>query len=89
MAARDQALDFLGSPAFLSQIIFLLCMDLHLLMFDIQAQMVVDAHVLVRYPHQGEERDQVTAPVVVQQFESSKNEKRRRNIMAETVFTSE
>lgn len=64
-------------------------MDLHLLMFDIQTQMVVDAHVLISHPHQGEESDQVTAPVVVQQFEASKNEERRRDIMAETVFTSE
>jgi len=64
-------------------------MDLHLLVLDIQTQMVIDAHVLVRHPHKRKERNQVTAPVLVQQFEASKNQKRRRNIMAETVFTCE
>ena len=60
-----------------------------MLMFDIQRQMVIDAHVLVRHPHQREQRNQVTAPVLVQQFEASKNQKRCRDVMAETVLTCE
>ena len=74
-------------PCVLEADFLLLRVDLYLLVFDIQAQVVIDAHVLVRHPHECEKRNQVTAPVVVQQFEASKNQKRCRDIMAETVFT--
>ena len=68
---------------------FLLRMNLNLLVLDIEAEMVVNAHVLIGHPYEREQRDQVSAPVVEEKFEAGENQKRRRDIMAETVFTGE
>jgi hypothetical protein len=42
--------------------------------FDIHANEHVEAHVYIRYPYDGETRDEVTAPVCVQQGIARDNE---------------
>jgi len=64
-------------------------MDLHLLVLDIQAKVVVNAHVLIRDPHQRKHREHVSAPVIVEQFEASEDQESGRDVMAEAIFTSE
>lgn len=61
-------------------------LDFHLLMLDIQAKVVVNAHVLIGNPHQSEKGNEIAAPIGVEQFEAGDNKKSRRNIVAETVF---
>jgi hypothetical protein len=41
-----------GRFSFAGKIFFLLCMDLHLLVLNVESKMVVDAHVLIGYPDQ-------------------------------------
>src|ERR1035438_1655561 len=45
--------------------------DLHLLLLDIESQVVVDAHVLIGDPDQSEEGDQISAPIGIQEMEAS------------------
>ena len=45
--------------------------DFNLLVFYVQAKMVIYAHILVRHPDQSEERDQIPAPVSIEQPEAS------------------
>jgi len=68
--------------------IFLFRMNFDLLVLDIQTEMVVDTHVLVGHPDESKKSDQVSAPVVVEQFEAGEDQKGRRDVMAKTVFTS-
>jgi hypothetical protein len=58
-------------------------------MLDIKAQAVIDAHVLIRYPHESKKRDQVPSPVRIEQLEARDKEKYRGHVVAEAVFTSE
>ena len=64
----------------------MLCMDLHLLVLNVKPKMVIDAQVLIRYPNQCEEGDQVAPPIVVKEFKTGENQNRRCNVVAETVF---
>src|SRR5437016_2917024 len=41
---------------------------------DFQPQAIVDAHILICYPDQREQRDQISAPISEQQFESSEDQ---------------
>src|SRR3982074_72086 len=67
------ALPFLGS-------------DFDLFLLDIQAQVVVDAYVLVRYPNQSKKCNQIAAPIRAQQLEASEQQKKDCHVMAEAVF---
>ena len=63
--------------------------DFDLFMFDVETKAVVDAHVLVGDPDQGEERDKVSAPIGKQQLDSAQSEASRRNVVAEAIFAGE
>ena len=68
---------------------FLFRMDLNLLMFDIQTEMVINAHVLIGHPDDGKQGDQISSPIVEEELEAGENQERRRDIMTETIFTGE
>ena len=53
---------------------------------DIEAQAVVDAHVLIGYPDQSEQGDQIAAPAAIEHLESREDQKSGRHIVAETVL---
>jgi hypothetical protein len=53
---------------------------------DVQPQTIVDAHILVRDPNQREQRDEIPAPIGIQQFEASDDQKERRDVMTEAVL---
>ena len=84
-----QSLGFLRSFALSRKGFFLLCVDLDLLVLDVQTKMVIDTHVLVGYPNESEEGDQVSSPIVVEQFEAGDDQEYRCDVMAEAVFTCE
>jgi hypothetical protein len=63
--------------------------DFDSILTDIETQVGVDAHVLVGDPDEGEERDQVAAPVVEQQLVMGKEEEKRGHVMAEAEFAGE
>src|SRR5580700_1000584 len=67
----------------------LLGMDLHLLVLNIEPEMVVYAHVLVGHPDQGKQGDHVPPPVGAKQFVSRKHQEGCSDVVAETVFASE
>lgn len=48
--------------------LLLYVLDLHSLLVNIEAEVRIQAHVLVRYPDQGKTAHQVPAPVVKQQL---------------------
>lgn len=50
--------------------ILLLGLDFDLLVLDVEAKAVVDAHVLVGNPYEGEKGDEVSAPIAVKQLEA-------------------
>ena len=52
----------------------MLGLDFDLLVLDVEAKAVVDAHVLVGNPHEGEEGNEVSAPVGVKQLEAGDDE---------------
>lgn len=68
---------------------FLLSADLHLFMLDVESQAVVNAHVLIGYPDQSEQRHEIAAPVCVEQFEARDEKKQSGHVMAQTVFARE
>jgi len=53
---------------------------------NVQAQMIVDTHVLVRDPNHREERNEISAPVRIEKFETGHDEKECRHVVAEAVF---
>ena len=63
--------------------------DFHLLVFDVEAQAVVDAHILVGNPDEAEEGDGIAAPVGIQEFEMCDDEEKGGYIMAEAIFAGE
>ncbi len=67
----------------------LLGTDLYLLVLDIEAQAVVDAHILIGYPHQSEQRHEIAAPVRVEQFEAGDDKKQCGYVVTETVLARE
>ena len=85
----QQSVGFLRSFARSRRGFFLLCVDLDLLVLDVQTKMVIGTHVLVGHPNQSEERDQVSSPIVVEQFEAGDDQEYRCDVMAEAVFTCE
>src|SRR5437868_13022034 len=64
-------------------------LDLDAVLADIEAQVGVDAHVLVGDPDQREERDQVAAPIVEQQLVAGDEQEESGYVMAETEFAGE
>lgn len=60
--------------------------DLYLLVFNIQTQVIVDTHVLVRDPDQRKKSNEVPAPIRIEEFEAGYREKECRHVVAETIF---
>ena len=61
-------------------------LDFDAVFADIEAQVGVNAHILVGNPDQREKGDEVAAPVVEQQFVMSQEEKKCRHVMAKAEF---
>lgn len=55
-------------------------------MVDVQVNVGESCHVNVRYPHQREERYQVSAPVGIKKSKVSDQQEYRGNVVAETIF---
>src|ERR1700722_13298407 len=85
----NKGLSFLCSLALSREGLFLLGVNLDLLVLDVQTKMVINTHVLVGYPNQSEEGDQVSSPIIVEQFEAGDDQEYRCDVMAEAVFTCE
>ena len=64
-------------------------LDLSAVFADIEAQVSVNAHVLVRDPDEREERDQVAAPIVKQQLVMREDKEKRRDVMTKAEFAGE
>lgn len=61
--------------------------DLDALLADVEAQMSVEAHVLIGDPHQGKSADQISAPVRKEQLVAREPQEKDGHIMAEAEFT--
>ena len=85
----NKGLSLLRSLALSRKGFFLLCVYLDLFVLDVQTKMVIDTHVLVGYPNQSEQGDQVSSPIVVEEFEAGDDQEYRCDVMAEAVFTCE
>jgi hypothetical protein len=68
---------------------FLFCLDLNTLVPDIEANSVVNTHVLIGHPYQGKQGDQIAAPIAVEQLIASDEQKRQSDVMTETVLAGE
>jgi hypothetical protein len=64
-----------------------LAFDFDPLSFYVEAQAIEDGHVLICYPYQREQSQQVSSPVCVDELESGDQKEEERNPMAETIFT--
>jgi hypothetical protein len=69
--------------------IFFPSFDLYLLTLDVETKAVVDAHVLIRNPHQGEQREQISAPILIEQLVASDDQKQNYYVVAKAIFTGE
>ena len=59
---------------------------LYSLSLDVQAKPSVKAHVLVGDPNEREARDQVSAPILIKKLVPCDDEKKDRDVMAETIL---
>ena len=62
-------------------------LNLHSLFLNVQAQMCVEAHILIGNPDQGKAANQVSAPVIEQEFVAREPQKKDCHVVAEAVFT--
>src|SRR6266446_2455682 len=69
--------------------IFFPSFDLYLLTLNVETKAVVDAHVLIRNPHQGEQREQISAPILIEQLVASDDQKQNYYVVAKAIFTGE
>ena len=65
---------------------FLFRLNFKVFVFDVQTKAVVDAHVLVCDPYQGEERNEVSAPALVEELKAGDEEKTGGHIVAQAVL---
>jgi len=85
-AAADNWL-FLGGFALLDVVLF--GSDFEMFVLDIEAEAIVNAHVLVGHPDQGEEGDEISAPAGVEHVEAGDYQEYGGDVVAETVFADE
>ena len=69
--------------------VFLFGRNFQVLVLDIEAETVVDAHVLVGYPYEGEEGDEISTPSRIEHVETRDDQEHGRDVVAETVFAGE
>ena len=67
----------------------LFAFDLHALPLDVQTQPIEDRHILIRNPNQGEEREEISAPVGIDQLKPSNEQKAKGDPVTEAVLTGE
>ncbi|MCU1322373.1 MAG: hypothetical protein JWM43_2022 [Acidobacteriaceae bacterium] len=63
--------------------------DLYVLVLDIEAQTVEEAHVDVRHPDEGKPGYEIAAPTFVEHLESGDEEESGGDVVAEAVLASE
>ena len=63
--------------------------DLEVFVLDVEAETVVDAHVLVGYPYESEEGDEISTPSFIEHMEARDDQKEGGDVVAETVFAGE
>ena len=64
-------------------------LDLDAFLVDVEPKVRIDAHILVSNPNQSKAADQISSPVLVEQFVTGDDEKESCHIMAEAVLASE
>lgn len=63
--------------------------DIDVLVFDVETKAVKKTHVDVSDPNQGKPGDEIAPPAVVEHLEARDDEKKRGDVVAETVFAGE
>ena len=66
--------------------VFLLGLDFEVFVFDVEAETVIDAHVLVGDPDDGEKSDEISTPPGVQHLKAGDDQEDGSNVVAEAVF---
>ena len=61
-------------------------LDFDTIFADIEAQVGVNAHILIRDPDQREKGDEVAAPVIEEELVVGEEEEKCRHVMAEAEF---
>jgi hypothetical protein len=79
----------LSSGSFALLDVFLFGRNLQVLVLDVEAEAVVNAHVLVGYPYEGEEGDEISTPSRIEHVETRDDQEQGRDVVAETVFAGE
>ena len=69
--------------------VFLFGRNFQVLVLDVEAEAVVNAHVLVGYPYEGEEGDEISTPSRIEHLETRDDQEQGRDVVAETVFAGE
>jgi hypothetical protein len=63
--------------------------DIYIFVLDVEAEAVEEAHVDVGDPYEGEPGDEIAAPAFVEYLEARDEEKKSRDVVAETVLAGE
>ncbi len=63
-------------------------LDFYLLVLNLEAETVVNAHVLIGHPDESEEGNKVSPPVDVQQLVMNDEQHSCRDVVTETIFAS-
>src|SRR5688500_15837543 len=63
--------------------------DFEALASDTETQAAVDAHQMIRHPHDGKPGHDISAPVVEQEREAAEKEHHGRHVVAETICAGE
>ena len=53
------------------------------------SEVAEETHIPIGHPHQSEECDDISSPIIIQQAEICKNQKQKTDVVAEAIFTSE
>lgn len=76
-----------GSLALLDM--FLLGSDFEMLMTNVEAQTVVNAHVLIGDPNEREQRNEISTPSAVEHLKTCHHKKECGDIMAQAILASD
>ena len=88
-AVPTEADDLLCSGGFTLLDVFLFGRNFQVLVLDVEAEAVVNAHVLVGYPYEGEEGDEISTPSRIEHVETRNDQEQGRDVVAETIFAGE
>src|SRR3981081_296222 len=85
-AVPTDADDLLCSGGFTLLGVFFFGRNFQVLVLDVEAEAVENAHVLVGYPYEGEEGDEISTPSRIEHVETSDDQEHGRDVVTETVF---